>query len=146
MPDLIVSNEGEKFLLRRSTNPGISDFDPLSLRLYGNDYVPNRDVVLGNLVEMFFPGYAPAVMANALWTRPVTIDGKAVAWWKTTPTAFEATSGIATAYGYYITSPAESPEILVLVQRFDTPQLILPGTPALVQPQLIYHSEYEPPV
>lgn len=146
MPDLIVSNPGERYLLSRMVrDPWVLD-ETWTLHLFKNDYTPNRDTGLGDFTEANYAGYVPVVLLRENWTEPVTITGTAVSFYGAEPIQFYATSGLQTIYGYYISvQPEDEDESLILSQRFDGAFNVTAAVPAIVFPQLRLHSEYEPP-
>lgn len=140
---LVVSNEGEKFLLDRVT--GRVPYDPLNedlVRLYQNDFTPTRDVVLADLEEADFAGYTGVPLTAADWTAPDTVAGAAASWYGTGPLTWLASSGTQWVYGAYATDSTGT--VLLWVVRFDSPQMVNSTTPASYQPTLTGRSEQEP--
>ena len=142
MPDLVVTNEGERYLLDRAIRTPWLDDEVWQLRLFVNDFVPCKDMVISDITEASFPGYLAVDLVRADWTDPVTVMGIATSWNGTSPKEFDATSGVTTVYGYYITVP--DPDVFLLAQRFDAPPIITSAAPILLVPQLTLHSESEP--
>lgn len=142
MASLVVGADGENYLLDRAVKTPWLAAEDWTLRLYKNDYTPTKDVILSNLVESDFPGYAPVTLTRATWQTVVQQLGRAVTFYGTNPQVFGTTGAPQIAYGYYITVPSLG--ILLLAQRFDVPWLVQGGSPALVLPQLTLHSDYEP--
>lgn len=142
MAELVVSDEGERYLLSRAIRDPWDTSETWLLHLYGNDYTPCKDTVEGDLEESDFPGYDTIVLNREDWTDPVTIMGVATSWNGVTPKLFEASSGSTLVYGYYITVPSAG--VFLLSQRFDVTFLITSGQPLPIIPQLSLHSESEP--
>lgn len=142
MPDLILSNEGEQYLLDACVRlPWLASED-WELHLFKNNFTPDKDWTVGDLVEADFPGYASHTLTRATWVPAITSGGRAVTFYDVLPQEFPTSSSPQTVYGYWIDVPSLG--VSVLVQRFDTPQLVTTGAPALVLPVLALHSEYEP--
>ena len=145
MPDLVVSNPGERYLLSRMVSVPWSLSETWKLRLYKNDISPNKNTVLADLTEADYDGYLPQDLARDGWTAPVTIAGVAVCFYGFQPIEFFAASGLQTVFGYFMTVDADSdPELLILTQRFDSAVNVTAAVPALVLPQIRLHSESEP--
>lgn len=143
VPDLVVTNEGERYLLDRAIRTPWTLSEVWSLHLYDNDFTPCAEMEIDDLTEASFPGYAAIDLPREDWTLPVTVTGVATSWQGAIPKEFHATSGVTTIYGYYIMVPDE--DVFLLAQRFDTPFLVTSSSPCRVLPQLTLHSESEPP-
>lgn len=142
MPDLVVSDEGERYLLDRAIRTPWPDDEVWVLHLFDNDYTPCKDTLEDDLTEASYPGYGTIDLVRADWTDPVTVMGIATSWNGTTPKEFHAASGVTTIYGYYITVP--DLDVFLLSQRFDSPPLLTAAAPLLLIPQLTLHSESQP--
>lgn len=143
MADLVVSNEGERFLLALATGKTVyNPAEPWKCRIFTNDYTPDRDVVLADLTEGAWDGYAAEDLDGANWTDPETVDGQAVTWYEPAPVQFTVTSGAPVGYGYYVTDYTGS--VLLWVQRFDSPQYGNYTYPINVRPALGARSQSEP--
>ena len=87
------------------------------LRLYKNDYTPTLAVVIGNVVECDYSGYAEVNTAGDWEAVQKDQDGK---WSSMSANYIFSHSGGGvdnTVYGWYLVSGTS----LLLIQRFDTP-------------------------
>lgn len=144
VPDLVVSGAGEDELLRIAVRAELVQPRVWNLCLYDNDYEPDRAVVLADLDEVTWTGYARVPITPEDWSEPVQIAGRGVSYWGPAPTDFFPFSGSHTVFGYFITFMAGITEKLLWVQRFDNPQICDPATPVRVWPVLTSRSESEP--
>lgn len=141
--DLVVTNDGELYLLDRAIRTPWDASEVWSLRLYDNDFTPCKDMVISDITEATFSGYAAIDLVRADWTDPVSVSGVATSWNGSGPKEFDALSGVVTIYGYYVTVPGAD-DLFLLAQRFDSPVLLTASAPLLFTPQLTLHSESQP--
>lgn len=117
----IYSREGARNKLARMVA------DPIYYNLYQNDFTPDQDTEIGDLVVADFDGYAGPT-ASSGWATPVTASGHA----KTAANILSWThSGGATdnvIYGYYETDQFGN---MLAVERFATPITMEAGAPPL---------------
>lgn len=142
MPDIIVADEGEVELMRIDFKAELVTPRVWHLRLFKNDYTPDKTVTLGDLDQATFSGYFAVPLDPDVWTDPVSTAGQAVTYYGTDYTAFTASSLSQVIFGYYITF--DDGAGLLWVQRFDTFKTVSPGNPVLVWPALGGRSQYEP--
>ena len=142
MPDIVVANEGEQFLLRRMLGIPSVPSAAFKLRVYVNDYTPLADITLGDLTEASWSGYSPFTLDPADWTPPATIDGQAAAFYGTGPLLFTPASGVTIAYGAYLTS--NDGATLLWAWRFDAPQTVTSSAPCVVNLSFAARSQSEP--
>lgn len=140
--DIVVSNEGERELLRCTLRKSTADPDPWRLHLFQNDFTPTRDVILADLEECDVPGYAPADLDPESWTEPATVDGGAESWYGSGTLTVTSTGGAQWQYGFFVTDFSDT--VLLWCARFDSPQFFLPGAPVVVQLGLGGRSQSEP--
>lgn len=124
----------------------VSGIDPLTfpqlhLRLYKNDYFPNRESTLGDFVEADFAGYAELLLDRSQWSAPVTTAGRAQTYYGPAFVEWLSTSGSQNVYGYYVTGGVG---VVAWAERFAQFQQVGVSTPVLVQPIMVLHSELEP--
>lgn len=143
MPPIVVSDPGEVHLLKRSILGPLAPPSIWHLRVFVNNYVPLRNVLLSNLVEASWSGYAPVVLDPMLWTTVQSVGGVATTYYTTSPTLFTPFSGMNNTYGYYLTF--DNGAELLWVQRFDLiPTVAQPSDPLRVWPIIQGHSESQP--
>ena len=112
------------------------------LRLFKNDYTPNRDTVLADLVEADFDGYLPIEIDPTLWGAPSSPFGAAVSYYDAFFLPFPCVSGSQVVYGYYLTF--DNGAYLLWSQRWDAIQAATPSSPPQVWPVLTGRSASEP--
>jgi hypothetical protein len=140
--DFVVSNAGELWFLRRQLALASADpADPV-LHVFSNNYTPNRDTVLADLVESAWPGYAPVTLLPATWTEPETVAGAAVSWYGSGVVTIPATTGLASAWGGFVTDLAGA--LLLWSWRFDAVQSVASGTPCVLNVAMGTRSASEP--
>lgn len=140
---IVYPDVGEVYLLRALVAPDpIADILPWHLRIFGNDYTPKRDSVLGNFTEASWTGYSALDLDQDEWQAVALVSGRAVVQWGTSPAAYVCTLGVGFAYGYYITDHADA--VVLAAERFDSVQLVDSDNPLLFNLVMKLHSEYEP--
>lgn len=139
---LVVPDLGEVELLRLMLKTALAVDEPLSLRLYANDYAPNRQSVLANFTAASFDGYAPITLARAGWSAPATVGGIAQSTHGAAPAQWIAASGSQTCYGYYVTDAAGA--VVYWAERFPAPLTVTTAVPILVVPVMRLRSESQP--
>lgn len=140
MPDIVVPDEGEIYLLDvllREPTP-----DPFVLRLFCNDYHPHRESILADFTQASYSGYSPVGLSRGTWTAAVTSGGYAISTYGTAFLQFLPASGGETVYGYYVTDADET--VCLWAQRLDASVEITPTTPLLLLPLLRLRSEVQP--
>lgn len=140
--NIVVSNEGERYLLALALNLASADLGVLQLRVYANDYTPTRDVTLADLTEATFSGYVPTALDPSLWSAPETLDGAAASWWDGGVVLFTPSAGVVICYGMYVTNAAG--DVLIWAGRFSAPQTVTPSAPCVVQAAVELRSQSEP--
>lgn len=140
--NIVVSNEGERYLVRLALRIDPPDTSDWILHLYKNDYTPTKDVELSDLEECDLAGYSPEVLDVAEWAEPTTIDGQAVSQYGSGLVSFPTASGTQNQYGFFLT--ADSGSTLLWAARFDAPQALTPSTPVVVQLSFAGRSQSEP--
>ena len=140
---IVFPDPGEVYLLRRTVAPDpVEDIRPWTLRLFKNNYSPNRVSMIGAFEDCDFDGYAPRVMDQADWQAVYLADGIAVAQWGAGLQSWIADSGSQVVYGYYVTDPDDT--LCILAERFDGPFTVDTGHPIQFMFQIKSHGEYEP--
>jgi hypothetical protein len=140
---LVIPNEGKPDLLRYQIISSISGINPWSLRLYKNDFgPPTESMVLSDLTEASFSGYAAVTMTRSDWTSPVIVDDHARSTWKTVATIWICVSSGETIYGCYYTD--DDLNVLRGVFKFDAPVDVEPGGVIAVLPEFSYGTEVVP--
>src|SRR5262245_15230529 len=142
MADLVVSNQGEAWALRRMLRRSNADDADAKLRVFVNDYTPNRDSVLADLVEASWSGYAPLTLLADTWTDPASVAGAAESRYGASPVLFTPVSGVIVAYGAFVTNNAG--DVLLWSFRFDSPQTVTSSAPCVVPVSFMARSESEP--
>ena len=88
------------------------------LLLFVNDFEPDEDTVLADLVEPTWGNYARVVLDPAAWTAPFLEDHVVRSDWGTEPTAFLNDGGpTQTPHGFAMYDPGNG--VLVYAERFD---------------------------
>jgi hypothetical protein len=118
MPDGLVPDEGLARGLEWTLNNGDTQLDAWQLMIFVNDFEPDEDTVLADLVEPSWPGYARYAMVPGGWDIPAIIGHVAESVWGTDPVEFlNATGATETVYGCGYFDPLFG--VLRFVQRFD---------------------------
>jgi hypothetical protein len=140
---IVFPDLGEVYLLRRLVAPDpIEDIRPWHLRLYKNNYTPNRVSLIGAFTECDFDGYAAKDMTLADWQAIQLADGIAIAQWGAGFSSWIADSGSQNVYGYYVTDPDDT--LCILAERFDAPFPVDSGHPCQFIFSIKSHGEYQP--
>lgn len=139
---IVVPDDGEVALLRRMLKPAAGDDLALHLRLFANNIVPNRETVIGDVLESTFAGYASKPLLPTGWGAPQSVGGVAQMVWAAGFLSWLASAGTQTVYGYYVTDAADA--TLLWIERFPSPQLVTTVVPIVVLPLMRLHSEVEP--
>lgn len=142
MPDLVMGSDGEAEALRLFVKASVAPPRIWHLRIFKNDYVPNRDIVLDDLVEATFAGYDPVPLDPANWTTPVDLNGVAVSYYGLGFINFLTTSGTQVVFGYYVTF--DDGEKLLYAERFISSVTVSTTVPAPVWPVMASRSASEP--
>lgn len=142
MENLVVADEGERFLLDTTLSTPLAVSQTWNVHLYTNDYTPIRSVTLGDLVECSLPGYSAKPLTRSLWTPAITVGGQAQSQYGANPVLFPVTGGLATYYGFFVTT--EDNAQLLWVQRGDAPAVIDPFHPGVANVVFGARSESEP--
>jgi hypothetical protein len=142
VPAIVISDLGEIHLLTRSLRGADSPASVWHLRLFKNNYTPNRDTVLADLTEADFAGYVPLEIDPTVWGVPTNPAGTAVSYYDTFFYQFTCTSGSQALYGYYLTF--NNGAYLLWSQAFDVGQTASPTTPPTVWPVITGRSQYQP--
>lgn len=140
---IVVPNEGELWLLDlllRETVPSTLKF---VLRLYRNDWTPEKDSVRADASEATFAGYLPVEMDRAAWTAAQLVGGEAQSTYGTLYQQWLASSGNQLIYGYFVTD--EDDNFILWAERFVTAVNVSAVTPVVMMPVLRLHSEFQPP-
>jgi len=140
---LVVLNEGKlvmlAWLLKRDD---LADVD-MKLRLFQNDFQPDKGTVRDEFEECDFDGYAEKDLTRATWTAPVTVEDKAKTFYGASAQTWEVTGPTGnTVYGYYVTDE-ESGKAL-WAQRFAAPRVLVQFDSLDVYPEFTFDSEYNP--
>lgn len=129
---IVTPDEGKIELLDNTLRRALAVDQPLSVRLYANDYTPVAASVLGSFTEAAWLGYFRETINRATWGAPVIVGGKASS---TYGTVFEWTnnSGASvTVFGYYIVNPATAK--VQWAERFAVTRTIAAGAKLQLQP------------
>lgn len=96
---------------------------PYSLILWVNDFSPDADTVLANLLEASFGGYHRVLLDPSLFQFTSPDGGCSHAQWGSTPYAWYVTADpIQTIYGWAVIDPLAG--ITIRVQRFDPTDIL----------------------
>jgi hypothetical protein len=140
--DLVVSDEGERYLLDRLLKAVLAVPADFKIGLYKNDYTPLRDWTISNLAPCDFPGYVPQTLDPNTWSDAVTLFGSAQSLYGSTGVTFACSSGTQIVYGYYVFDSTGG--VGLWAQRFAAPIIVSIASPVVFQPTLRAHSESEP--
>lgn len=120
-PGVISSTQGLQFLLERLNGSPYT----LSARLYKNDFTPDKDTILADLVEADFSGYGQGSVVPGDWFHVGTPPPPAEYNMGATGDLFFSHNGggvANTVYGFYLVDPAAG--ALVFTARLATPYLM----------------------
>src|SRR6185369_1853146 len=123
--ELVLPLEGTVNFLAGTAYVWTADAN-LSYHLYKNDLTPDKDTVLGDLVEADFSGYS-SVTVTAWNYGSISLDAEDRAFTTGTPDAVFTHSGGATdndIYGYYVLGNSGE---LMWVQRYDDAPFAMDG-------------------
>lgn len=99
-----------------------------TVRLFANNFTPNKSSVLADFLESSFVGYARVTPAG--FAPPFTNgDGKAESDSAPCSFTFTAGSGTATVFGMYIVDASDS--FVLLAWKFLAPVILTPAQPLL---------------
>lgn len=128
MPD-----ESAASLLDLLVKVGLIDDQPLKLRLFTNDVVPQRGATIATFTEATFTGYSERVLMRSDWASAVLgIDHVARIMLSAGPLSWTPTGALQTVYGVYIVNADASKVRFAL--RFATPRTLTAGVPLRVMP------------
>lgn len=139
---LVVPDEGELVLLDVLLRANVSPSLNWVVRLYANNYTPNRESLLIDFTEASFGGYLPKLLTRSSWTSPATVAGSAQSTYGTDYLVWTASSGSETVYGYYVTDAPAT--VCLWAERFLNPMTVTDLNPALVLPLMRLRSENQP--
>lgn len=139
---LIVPDEGEQVLIRRMLKPAVGDDLALHLRTFQNNLIPNKETVIGDVVESTYAGYAMKPLLPSGWATPIEVGGVAQMTWAAGFLSWLATAGTQDVYGYYVTDNTDT--TLLWIERFPVPQVVTTTQSIVVLPIMRLHSEVEP--
>lgn len=118
MPEGVIPAEGLADGLRWTVNNGATQLNAWQLLLFVNDYTPNTNTTLANLVEPSWVGYSRFPLAPNGWSTPDVVEGVAVTTWGTDPIIFVNSVGpTETVYGCAYVDPNTGR--LQFAQRFE---------------------------
>ena len=107
-----------KFVLGKKSSPSTQ-----TLRLFKNDFNPNKLTVYSDLVEADQLGYVPITLNQSDWVVETLSN-------ITTASYPEQTFNFSTntqVYGYYVTSTVDSDNYILWIERFNDAPFILPS-------------------
>jgi len=114
--------------------------EPLQMRIFANDLVPQRGTVLANFVEATFAGYTRRTLNRSQWGVSVTGPDHVTRIMLTTgPEVYTPTDGAQLIYGIYIVHPPD--DTVVYQRRFATPREVEVGVPFSINPIITLRSE-----
>lgn len=140
MPQIVVPDEGELFLLDALLRSGSPD--AFLIHLYTNNYTPVKDSELADFTEAAYTGYSPVALARSSWSSPETVGGYAQCVYGTAPLEFAPESGTDTVYGYFVTDADET--VCLWAEGFSPGVEIDAMNPLLLQPIMRLRSESQP--
>jgi hypothetical protein len=118
MPAGVVPDEGLGRGLRWWVNNPDTQTMPWEFLLFVNDFTPDEDTVLADLVECSWGSYSRVTMTPDDWTDPFIADHVARVDWGTEPTEFKNVGGpTQTPYGFAFFDPLLG--VLRYAERFD---------------------------
>ncbi|MBV8928873.1 MAG: hypothetical protein JO152_07100 [Mycobacteriaceae bacterium] len=94
----IIPSEGKTRLATMMFGPGALVDDPMSLRLYKNNYVVGESTTWSDLVEADYAGYARVPLTRSGWVQAFDPMLNLVIGWPV-PLDFTATAGEQVVYG-----------------------------------------------
>ena len=142
MAQLVVSDEGEQWLLDTLLKTPLETPQEWRVHIYTNDYTPLADVTLDDLDELDLPGYTPQPIDRSMWPDSASVGGQAQSVYGGNPVQFEVDSGSATYFGFYVTT--EDDLTLLWVQRNDASAVVDPLHPAQAVLKFAGRSQSEP--
>ncbi len=133
MDQYAIPDEGLALNLDTLVRAGLVLDQPLELRLYVNDLVPQRTTVLANFTEASFGGYSRRVIERADWSAAaVAADHVARIARTAGPFVYTPTTAGETVYGVYLVD-VDAGKVR-WQGRFATPKVCVIGTPFRVNP------------
>lgn len=143
MDQYAVPDEGLAAALDTLVRLALGTDQPLQLRLFVNDLVPQRTTVLANYTEATFAGYSRRTLNRADWGVSVLeADHVARITLSAGPLIYTPTVADVTVYGVYIIDPAAG--IVRYARRFTVPRVTAAGVPFAVNPVITVRSEVAP--
>jgi hypothetical protein len=118
MPSGLCPDEGLAVPLAFWLQASVSGVIAWQCMLWVNDFTPDADTVLADLIEATWGGYSRFNLNRSTWTNPVVTAGCAVTTWGTSPKVWSVTGGpVQTIYGWAIVDTVAGE--LRWVQRLD---------------------------
>lgn len=135
-----VSDVGLPIDLDTMVRTALLTDEPLQMRIFANDLVPQRTTVLANYVEATFTGYSRRNFGRAAWGPSVVgADHVARIMLLGGPQVYTATAGAQLIYGVYIVHPPG--DQVVFARRFAVPREVELGVPFSINPIITMRSE-----
>ncbi len=133
-----VPDAAETTLLNWQVRALLTVPESLLLRVYKNDYTPDRNSVLASFTPADFAGYLQKIIARGDWAAPVLTDHTASVEPTPSPYTFACTAGTQTVYGVYLVGATSL--IVCYCRRFAVPRVVTPTSPLLVRPVITLSS------
>ena len=130
MPAGLIPDEGLSITLQELLGVIPPSVLPWQLRLWTGDLVPDHTVVLADLEECTFAGYARAYLPKDQWSAPTVADGCAHSTNGADPIVWTVTGGPEQSVSGYAYVDAGW-NIIRFIQRFDAEDIVpiqIPGT------------------
>lgn len=133
MDQFPVPDESAAHWLDLLVKLGLLDDEPLKLRLFVNDVIPQRGATIATFTEATFTGYSERVLMRSDWSAAVLgVDHVARIQLSAGPLEWTPTGALQTVYGVFLVS-ADATK-LRLAFRFVTPRDLSAGVPLRVMP------------
>lgn len=117
----------------------VSD-QPILMRLFVNDIIPQRGVVLADFTEATFPGYSQQVLERSQWGAPVLgADHVVRVPLSAGPRTMTPLVSDVTIYGAYLVAAVSMK--VVFCRRFQPPRVTVAGFPLRFLPVITLRSD-----
>lgn len=134
---MVVPNEGELELLRKMLKDALSVDENYLLKLYRNNYTPDKDTTSTSFTVATFTGYATKTLTRSGWGTPTTVSDKASSTYSSAQTYTCSSSD--TIYGYYVEGATSGKTLFA--EKFASARSLTSGDILSVTPVFTLNSE-----